>query len=74
MHFGTHSLVYRANMHLKTCADTLGARSLLHELFCITLPLKLDETQVCRAERLVWVPQFPKKKKGYSHMNIYLFI
>lgn len=63
MHFGAHALVYTDNMHLKRTQTLGGARSLLHDLFCITLPWKLGETQVCRSSI-----------KGYSHINIYLFI
>lgn len=41
MHFGTHALVYTDNVHLKRAQTLGGARSLLHDLFCITLPRKL---------------------------------
>lgn len=63
MHFGTHALVYTDNMHLKRTQTLAGARSLLHDLFCITLPRKLGETQVRRSSQ-----------KGHSHIDIYLFI
>lgn len=73
MHFGTHPRVYADNVHLKACADALGAaRSSLHEFFCITLPRKLDDTQVCRAERSFLGAAVPKRDT-VAAIFIYLF-
>lgn len=62
MHFGTHALVYTDNMHLKRTQTLGGARSLLHDLFCITLPQKLEH-------KFAAVP----KRETVTLIFIYLF-